>query len=335
MLLACLLLGLDAARLTFADRYDDAFVEARERNVPVLVLDFDGWSTAQGHKIESFYDDKEFLAATDGAVLVLASQEEHGEKKQTVDGAERTVCTRFGAVPCVTHRDMLPKVFKDFGKEGELRSPLFILAGPDHKELARIEGEQNPPELTAALKQAQKSLGAGLGRADYVRIKQGLKRIDQLREVHDFMAAVALCGELRKIPGSLAPQQQVLATEKSLEKAGLDQIQRAEQLWQAQRFLEALLEMDDARLSFGKLAPAASAATKMAAWEKAPEAKQHLAAIKDDRTARQLYQQGSELAAKGDSKKAIQAFEKLLKSYPDSRFCGRARVLLGELRERS
>src|SRR5262245_48438189 len=144
MLLACLLLGLDAARLTFADRYDDAFVEARERNVPVLVLDFDGWSTAQGHKIESFYDDKDFLAAVDGAVLVIASQEEHGEKKQTVDGVERTVCSLFGGVPCVTHRDMLPKVFKDFGKEGELRSPLFVLAGPDHKELARIEHEQNP-----------------------------------------------------------------------------------------------------------------------------------------------------------------------------------------------
>ena len=41
-----------------------------------------------------------------------------------------------------------------------------------------------------------------------------------------------------------------------------------------------------------------------------------------------------DFAAKRDDKRATQALEKLLKSYPDSRFVGRARIVLGELKDR-
>jgi len=336
MVLACVMLAMqvEAARLLFADRYDQAFLEAKARNVPVLVLDFDGWSSDRGDRIEFFYEDKEFLAATEGAVLVLASQDDHGEKAQRVDGAERMVCPVYGGISCRSHRDVLPKVFADFGREGQLVSPLFGVADPDHKELGRLEHEQRPAAVAQLLKEASRKLGPGLARGDYLRLQSGLQEIRRLADLHEFSLAVAISEELQKIPGAFTPQQELAAARLKLDQAGRSASQRAEELWNAGRHGDALLELDDVKASFGRFAVAGDAGSRLAAWEKLAEAKPFLGQLKAHRAARQLYLQGLEADRKGDPKRAVQALEKLIRSYPESRFAARARPLLAALKDR-
>ncbi len=337
MALAWLLLALQvpAARLHFADRYDDAFAEAKARNVPVLVVDFDGWSTDRNNpQISDFYEDRDFSVAAEGAVLVLASQEDHGERTEIVDGNERRVCSTYGGISCAAHRDVLPKAFADFGKDGQLVSPLFALATPDHKELRRLEHEQAPASLTLLLKQAAKQVGPGLRRTEYVKLKRGLNDVRRFSDLGEYTSAVALCADLRKIPGQFAPQAELAVAERRLEEAGREKLARGDELWSAGRILDALLEMDDVRLSFGHLPPAISATTQMKAWEKTAKAQPHIAALRSDRAARTIYEKGLSLERRGEPKLALEVFEKLLREYPEGRFSNRAVALVAALRQK-
>ena len=342
MLFACTLLlvppaptqPVDTAKLVFAERYDQAFAEAVARNVPVLVLDFDGWSNNEGSEIDRFYEDRVFLEATDGAVLILASQEDHGSKKQIVDGREKTVCTMYGGVSCTAHRDVLPKVFADFGTEGLLVSPLFGISGPDRKPLARFEHEQTPSTIAQALKAASKHVGAGLSRRDYLRIQQGVPEIDLLINARDYAAAVELWEELKKIPGNFTAQQGLQLAEKNLLDAGRALGEQAANHWSGGRHRDALFDLEEVRTGFGKFEMAARAASQMAIWEKAPEAKPYLEELKADRAARQIYEQAVAFTRKGDANRALQSLEKLLKAHPKSRFSERAKRRLSELKAR-
>jgi hypothetical protein len=333
---AWLMLGLqvEVARIVYADRYDAAFEEARIRNVPVLIVDFDGWSTDKSNpQVSDLYESADFVAGADGAVMILAGQEDHGEKKQQVDGATRSVCSEYGGTSCLHHRDMLPKVFSDFGRDGALVSPLFVVATPDRKEVGRLLHEQQAPPILELLEKATKQLGLGLKRGDFARLDRGLKEIRRLVDAADFAPAIALIDDLKKIPGRSALQVDLLAEEEKLGETGRARLKRAEELWAAGRFLDAMIDLDDVRVSFGKLEAATLASSKLAVWEKSPEAKPVLPELKVDRTARGLYLQGLDYRRKGDPKRAKQSFEKLIKTYPDSRFCPRARIQLEQLKE--
>ena len=50
------------------------FAEAAARNVPVLLVDFDGWTTDTAQtQFTAFFEDKTFLAAAEGAVVVAST----------------------------------------------------------------------------------------------------------------------------------------------------------------------------------------------------------------------------------------------------------------------
>jgi hypothetical protein len=334
MFAACLLLavGLGTPKLVFAEKYDAAFEEAAARNVPVLIVDFDNWATSAGNpQVSEFFDDKEFgQTASDHAVLLLASNVDHGERKETVGGRTTSVCSEYGSVPCKAHKDVLPKLFADFAKDGQIVSPLFLVASPARKEIARFEHEQHPPAVTAQLKNAAKKLGDGMTRSDYLRLRHGLAEIEESTTLGEFDFAVATCDELSKIPGKLPLNADVAAAARKLDEAGKAKVKRADELWTAGRFGEALLDMEDVRASFGKLAAASEAAAKVAAWEKAPDAKSHLAELKDDRAARALFEQAVQFARKKDVKRTEQQVEKLSRAFPDSRFKNRLNRLVEE-----
>ena len=225
------------------------------------------------------------------------------------------------------HRDLLPKVFGDFGRDGALVSPLFVVASPDRKELTRLEHEHPPVELTLALKTAAKKLGAGMGRAAYRQVTSGLAQLRRLIDLNEFAAATVLLESLKKVPGNFAPNAEVKVAEQHLDEAGRGQIKRARELWAAQRLLDGLIAIDDVKASFGKLACAGTAASLLAEWEKSPAAATSLQDLKVHRGARQLYFQAVEQEQAGDRKKAIQTLDKLLRQFPESRFTDRGRAM--------
>jgi hypothetical protein len=329
----------EASPLPFADRYDHAFEEATLRNVPVLVLDFDSWASndASG-SVSEFYEDAAFRKAIDGAVLILASQDEHGTKRQTIDGVERNVCQTYGGTLCTDHLRMLTeisrdaKVFEKVGKDGAIISPMFVTITPAHEVLAVAHHEQHAHEVVAMVKEAQKRVGNGLARSDYVRLKRGLDEAKQLVNASDYPAAVELLEELTRIPGDYKPIATARSDLEALEPRGRELMKVAESSWSSGDFAAALTQMDDVATGFGKLAAAREAAARIATWEKSPEAKSLLANLKADRTARTLLVQGRTACRAGDAKRAATALEKLVHDFPKSRFTPRGRELLATLK---
>jgi len=126
----------------------------------------------------------------------------------------------------------------------------------------------------------------------------------------------------------------VKAFHDSLDGKGRELMIVAENDWKNGHLLDALTQMEDVATGFGKLAVAHDAAARVATWEKAPEAKGELVALKNDRTARQLYLQGRSAEQTGDPKKTLATLDKLAKTYPQSRFTARSEKLLASLRSR-
>ncbi len=330
LLLSCL---ADAPMIPWRAKYDAAFAEAAARNVPVLIVDFDGWTEDRGQtQPEAFFADKAFQAELEFAVVMLASQHDHGSTRRTIDGEEREVCSAWGGISCDAHRDLLPKLFADFGKDGELVSPLFIVASPERKEMARMEHEKRPSDLVFALKDAAKRLGAGMSATHHRQLVEGLTRLRRLIELHEYAAATTLLETLKRVPGNFAPNVAVKAVEGTLDAAGQAQVKRAEELWSAGRLLEALQQLDDVKAAFGKLPSAAAASTALAAHEKDPQAKPHLSVLKAHRNARQLYFLAVSQEQAGDRRRALESIEKLLRQFPESAFTDRATALRSGLK---
>ncbi|MSR47940.1 MAG: hypothetical protein EXS13_12910 [Planctomycetes bacterium] len=328
LLAASLSTAIDTPTIPYASKYDAAFAEARVRNVPVLIIDFDGWTEdKQQTQPEAFYSDKDFLTQIDGAVVLLASQEDHGSVKATIDGTDRDVCKLFGGVHCTTHRDVLPKLFTDFGKDGQLISPLFVVASPDKKELVRFEHEELPRDLVLALKGASKLLGPGMSRTVHRQLQSGLERVRRLVELREYAAATASLEPLQKIPGTFALNADVKIAASGIEEAGRAQTNRAKELWEAGRRLDGMIMLDDVKASFGRLPSAVEASATIRLWEKDAAAKAFMAGLQAHRGARQIYQQAVAQDAAGDRKRAGETLEKLLRQFPDSQFTNRAKIL--------
>jgi hypothetical protein len=342
MLLASLLLTCmvpsEAAPLPFADKYDQAFEEAVTRNVPVLIVDFDSWATNNsGGTIAAFYEDADFRKVAENAVLILASQGDHGTKKQVIDGVERPVCKEFGGTVCSNHLRMLTdlcrdaKVFGKVGVDGAIHTPLFAVVTPSHEVVGSFSHEQLAAVITNLLRTAQKQIGPGLARGDYLKLLHGLADARERADLADYATANDILDALARIPGNFKPNAAVKSFRDSLEPKGRELMTVAEQQWKNGQLLDALTQMDDVATGFGKLAVAHDAAARMASWEKVPEAKGQLPALKADREARQLYLHGVALVRAGESKKAAAELEKLVKSQPKSRFTERAQKLLDSL----
>jgi hypothetical protein len=285
-----------------------------------------------------FYEDAAFRKAADGAVLILAGQDEHGTKKQTIDGVERNVCQTYGGTLCSDHLRVLTdlsrdsKVFAKIGENGAIVSPMFVTITPDHEVLAVSHHEQKAPAVVAMLKAAQQKVGTGLARSDYIKLKRGLDEAKQRENASDFPCAVEVLEELSRIPGDFKPIAAAKRELESLEPRGRELMKVAESSWSSGDFAAALTAMDDVATGFGKLASAHDAAARVATWEKSPEAKPFLANLKTDRAARQLFFQGRVAARAGDSKRAGALLEKLVHDFPKSRFADRGRELLATLK---
>jgi hypothetical protein len=345
MLLASVLVSCivssDAAPLPFADKYDLAFEEAVTRNAPVLIIDFDSWANANASQtVAAFFEDAEFRKIADQTVLILASQGEHGTKKQVIDGSERSVCKEFGGTLCANHLRMLTEICRDakvFGKigvDGAIHTPLFAVVTPTHDVVGSCAGEQPVGAVITLLKSAQKQVGPGLARSDYLKLVRGLAEAKEQADLAEYSISMEILDGLARIPGNFKPNVSVKLFHDSLDAKGRELMTVAENDWRNGHFLDALIQMDDVATGFGKLAVAHDAAVRVAAWEKAPEAKGELMALKNDRAARQLYLQGRAAERAGDPKRELAALEKLAKSFPQSRFTARSEKLLASVRTR-
>lgn len=331
------LLAQEAPVHAYASRYEDAFEEATNRNVPVVLMGWDNWSDDpdRGYRFSDWYKDRSFLRATEKAVLILVSQTQHREKAQLVGGEEKRVCSRYGGIQCGIHLRMMANIVKDFAREdGSLIVPLFLVANPDREVVARFEHETPIKEFLPALTAAQKSLGQGLSRLDYLQMKSGLTKARKAVELKEHRRAWSTLRQLAEIPGDGPMHRDLDATRKQLFSSGQKIMEEAEASWEQGRHLQALLSLDQVAFDFEASEIGKRAGITLKKLQKTEEGKPHSRTVKNTREARALYEKGMEQDEAGDFKRALSTLERLIRKHPESLFADKARPLVDLLKAR-
>ena len=327
------LLALQQATLIFTERYGAAFEEAKIRNVPVLIMDFDGWDGDLVGAFSQFAKDKGLIRAANLAVLIGSSQYVQGEKKQIVEGEERTVCKLFDSVSPGRAERMKAEVFRDFAVDGILKSPLFLVAFPDKKVYERMLEETEPSAVTSSLVRCQKKMGPGMPRSDYVTMVRGLERLQRMVAQKDWSQAVPVAEQLLQIPGSFPPHEQLKGLVARIQEEEQRLLAAAEQLWQDGKHWESLVELDRVKSQFGTGQGARQAAEQLKVRAATVEGKSLAARLKAHQQARAMYQEALDLERAGDVRKSLQKLHKVVQQFPDSEFGGRAQGLIPALEE--
>ena len=316
--------------LHFADDYSAAFEEAKDRNVPLLIMDYDGW---EGDDTE-FHTDKRFLAAAEYAVLMLIGQHRHNDVKELRDGEERIVCSSYGGVPCKTHMKLLNLVYQEFFQDQDLKSPMFLVLTPDKQQLDKFLEETSSAQVTLALRNAQRKLGPGIARTAYATIGKELLELAAAIERSDWREACERWTAARalELGTESGPAQRLAEASKALAEAFASQREAAVGQWDAGEHRAALFALDEAVWACDEaeeLLP--DGADLLKTWSKTPEGKALSRELRDERKARDLFTKGEAAYEAGDESKAKRSLQEVVRKYEASKWAEFARGILSVL----
>jgi hypothetical protein len=150
--------------------YEAAKTRAKERNVPLLLHVILEGEQANDDYRTKVLPDKELIAASQDAVVILANNGTHPKKnvEETLPDGTRTqreVCALYGTPNCGAHQQSWDDIYREFHEEdGALRCPQTIVFGPDGTIGLRVnDGNPPPPDtIVAALQELALKFGPGL-----------------------------------------------------------------------------------------------------------------------------------------------------------------------------
>ena len=167
--------------------WERAQLEAAARNCPILVLVATDFVPGLATAWQEIIGTDEFAELAEGVVLVAACggdgfathwREEERKSRSRADadrsdGEKTLICDRF-QIPDSARRALFKRFFKQF-VSAEFWQPLYLILGPDGKELARLEGhELKFAHVAGAIAYEQKELGRSVSRKKYERWVKGL-----------------------------------------------------------------------------------------------------------------------------------------------------------------
>jgi len=163
-------------------KLDEALVEIKERNAPMLILCCKEEEEANDRFREQLRDNGSFAAALGDTLVVLVNDGTHERKQITrrgPDGKKQRVevCEAYHTPTCDHHKRNWDSVYQTFIAEykgGEWPLPCAIIVAPDGKTQALI-GHGQPPsddEMLRPLKVARAKFGPSITRAQLKQVKE-------------------------------------------------------------------------------------------------------------------------------------------------------------------
>src|SRR5262249_7997407 len=125
------------------------------------------------------------------------------------------------------------KVFGKIGVDGAIHTPLFAVVTPDHDVVGSYSHEELASIIAVLLRTAQKQIGPGLARADYVKLMRGLADAKEQVDLGEYAIAMEILEGLARIPGNFKPNAAVKSFHDSLETKGRELVVVAEQDWKS------------------------------------------------------------------------------------------------------
>ncbi len=307
----------------FQGRLADAQAQARDRNVPIVVLAVLEGEEASDRFREQLRDNATLAQGARDAIVLLVNNGQHDTKKLKVkkpDGKSETVevCSAFHTPSCEVHQRNWDPVYQEYVaariEDGAWLLPTAYVITPKN-ELAETLYSANPPADSAiltALRDAQRAAGPGM-------------TLDELRQVQKLVADGRLMIRAKGWPDAYRYYTQVLdivANGKFAEEAQAEsKVASAGMLADLEAAL-ALLTPETIRDGYTKLNEMSTTyagsplekrvadALKGAARD--PRWKDTVAALKLEFAADALWDEAQELIRKGEKKAADRLLRKIL-----------------------
>ncbi len=180
--------------------FDGAFVEAEERNVPVILGIIQDGEAENERIVTETYTNRDYIRLTKMAVNLVGSRgtsANHGTVDGERDGRKMDFCAKFGGMRCFEHQDVEVAIFREFASDGEIHTPFHIILHPgDRRELGRFDDYVDRGSLSNAIRRAQRTIGVGLDPEEWQEVKVELAAAQEALAKKQYAVATKLYRKL-------------------------------------------------------------------------------------------------------------------------------------------
>ncbi len=311
-------------KIPWAKSYRSALEESAARNVPVLVFFIEDGEEANERVVNGVLPDKRISELSERIVFVIASMADHGEVEVEVDGKTHKVCARYGHLSKSQRRRAEMEVRgKIFGTD-PIKTPLYVLIGPDGHDIWRKEVDidigDTPSELVTAVMNDMKRLGPGMSRADY------WQATSLLEESEDLIAK----GELAVLMDELRPYATDSRSKCSIikelqgkivevDQKGKEAVRRFEQILEAGNVVDAILDLEELVDSFEDMETGDLAEETLKRHEKTDAVKAKKSELRIERSALKQLDSALALEDRGRASSALKKYRSIVEKYGGTR----------------
>jgi hypothetical protein len=327
MIRSALVLALVAATTTgFAQKgvpwwhaaYEAALEEARLRNVPILVAFIQDDEEANDRIVAGLYTDPAFIRLATEIIPIICCRGTHAPRKETIDGRDEAVCSKFGRVSCAMHQKHEIEGRAMFWESKRVTTPHHVVCLPDGTEVARLQDVHPTGAYESAVREARKRLGPGLGAADFRTAKAELER--SRKALEEGVLAEAIAGLLAfEAAAATAPfAEKGKALRSRIEARAEADLRAAQEAWEAGDLTEALRRSQRGAAEYARFGPDKAFVGLAAEIAKTAEGRRAKAAL--DREARAIpVLEGARAAeARRDYVKAVREYARVEALAPGS-----------------
>ena len=181
--------------------YKKALQAAEDRNVPVVVVMFQDGEEANERLASGVLRDPKFVKACDGCIPIICSKKDHGNTQQKTSLGKRSVCSKFGEVPCELHVIHEGHVFREFFAGKAVKTPQIKFCTPDLDVVEEIVDVAGTASYIDAIRKVKKKIGPGLDRLAYEDAKVEVTRGRNLVKQHKYKEAWDACAKTVAVGG--------------------------------------------------------------------------------------------------------------------------------------
>lgn len=330
----------------WARNYDAAFAEAKERNVPIVIIFIqDGEAQNEEYALE-VTTDKEVLKVSRQAVFMIASQgseENHGRKVVTdKNGQNRNVCAKYGEVSCLDHQRIERQAFLQY-TTGEINTPHTYVCDTEGKVLSEEDDHIPTAVLVKMVNSAIATLGKGMSEDEWVDSQASLvvaeEKWKKVREsTQKFPLGSDLPDAIRLYSEVALPARKDALAERARKRLaeivalGDELVKDAALKEERELWGEALAHWRVLSTQWKGTALEKTAKTKLRELQDRPEVKSALKSAEAEDAAKRLFDAADDQMRRREYEKGIRGFMKLAESHAKTQAGADAAARLETLR---
>jgi hypothetical protein len=302
--------------------YEKAFEEANARGVPLLIVIIEDGDEANEDIWTNTLSDASFVEATERTVNLIANRgDEKQHREESVedgDGKQRRVCGKFGTISCLDHRKVEQGVFRDFARDGMLKTPMVMVVLPDLTIVETLVDRHPLPAFVEAIEKGEKRLPNGVPYDEFLALQSGLEAAT--KQLADGRADEVIRFVLPYAKRDSNAELVVRAKEllRQVEDAGRAELDAIEKRIQAEEYAPAMEELEKTIDRYRGSIVEKLAKERLATLNKNRVVKAAVAKVKKEQGARDLLEQADKLRDAGDTERAQRLYDRLLEKFADT-----------------